>query len=180
LFVPTHPHIDHVGGLMDMPDLPVLMTPEDMALVRRALTSVTFEVVPAHAQRLIPLMKELTFAKVPCHGFAESADIFGDKTVLAVRLPGHTPGSIGVFVTVRPGFEIFHVGDAVTTIEQLEAGSDKPFYLQRTDYDPAQTRATVDVLQDLHRAERALKIITAHDRTSWQAVFGRPGDRVTP
>jgi glyoxylase-like metal-dependent hydrolase (beta-lactamase superfamily II) len=179
-FVPSHPHIDHVGGLMDMPDVPVRMTREDMDLVTLGTKSVTFEVVPAHARRIAPLLKELTFDKVPYRGFAESADLLGDKSMIAVRLPGHTPGSIGVFVRIRPDLELFHVGDAATSVKQVEANASTPIYLQRADYDPEETRETQELLHDFHEKTPEVTIIPAHDRTAWAGVFEKPGGCVVP
>jgi glyoxylase-like metal-dependent hydrolase (beta-lactamase superfamily II) len=165
---------------MDMPDVPVQMSREDMALVTRGLESVTFEVVPAHAKRLAPLMHELVFSHVPYRGFAETADVLGDKTVIAVHLPGHTPGSIGVFVRVRPDLELFHVGDAVTSVEQLETDASTPVYLRRSNFDPEETHETQEMLLAFHRSAPEVTIIPAHDRTAWQGVFGQPGGCVVP
>jgi len=173
-FIPTHVHIDHVGGMMDMPDLPVLVSDADAALVREATTKVIFEVVPAHAKRLTPLLKPLVFQAKPHEGFATSADLLGDGSIVIVPLPGHTPGSVGVFVKLANGKRIFHVGDTIGTREQLETGEGKSWPMDRTDSDPAATLERVRELQALKRRLPDLHILPAHDRAAWTAVFQGP------
>ena len=174
LFLPTHVHVDHVGGLIDLPTVPVLLPDAELALVERGLTETIFEVVPAHAERIAPLAQPLVFDDGPIASFATSADVFGDGSVVVVPLPGHTPGSVGVFFAVGDK-RAFHVGDAVSTLAQLEADTGKTFPMDRTDSDPDGALATVHALHALHVADPELAILPAHDRRAWEQVFGGPG-----
>ncbi len=173
-FLPTHVHIDHVGGMMDMPDLPVLLTDAEAALVREGTTKVIFEIAPAHAKRLLPLIKPIVFEKEPYEGFAERLDLFGDRSVVIVPLPGHTPGSVGVFVNLPTGTRMFHVGDTLGTLAQLETGEGKSWPMDRTDSDSADTLARVRELQALKKRLPDLHVIPAHDRVAWNAAFQAP------
>ncbi|MBX3230448.1 MAG: MBL fold metallo-hydrolase [Labilithrix sp.] len=174
-FLPTHVHVDHVGGMMDMPDVPVLLTPPEAELVRRGLDETLFEIVPAHARRLAPLVKEIELTDQPHEGFARSFDPFGDGTIVVVPLPGHTPGSVGVFLDLHDGHPIFHVGDTVSTLAQLEAGEPKGFLMADTDSDPDATLERVGDLRALAARAPNVRILPAHDRRAWQAIFGSPG-----
>jgi N-acyl homoserine lactone hydrolase len=174
LFLASHIHIDHVGGLIDLPDVPVLMPAAELAVMQRGLAQTIFEVVPAHAQRIAPLARELVFDGPAVPGFAVSADIFGDGSVVVVPLPGHTPGSVGVFFSVRDK-RVFHVGDAVSSLVQLAADTGKQFPMDRTDSDPDGALATVHLLHYLKANDPELAILPAHDRVAWEAVFGAPG-----
>ncbi|MBA3503544.1 MAG: MBL fold metallo-hydrolase [Myxococcota bacterium] len=174
LFLPSHIHIDHVGGLIDLPDVPVLMPAAELAVMQRGLAQTIFEVVPAHAQRIAPLARQLVFDGPPIAVFGESADIFGDGSVIVVPLPGHTPGSVGTFFNVGTT-RVFHVGDAVSTLDQIDANTGKQFPMNRTDSDPDVTLETVNLLHALHAFDPALKIVPAHDRVAWEQAFGAPG-----
>ena len=174
LFLPSHIHVDHVGGLIDLPDVPVLMPDAEIAVMQRGLAQTIFEVVPAHAQRIAPLAQPLAFDDGRVPGFATSADIFGDGSVVVVPLPGHTPGSVGVFFNVGDK-RVFHVGDAVSSLEQLQDNVGKQFPMDRTDSDPDGALATVNALYYLQANDPELAIIPAHDRRAWEAVFGAPG-----
>jgi glyoxylase-like metal-dependent hydrolase (beta-lactamase superfamily II) len=91
-----------------------------------------------------------------------------------VPLPGHTPGSVGIFFSVGTK-RVFHVGDAVSSLAQLESNMGKQFPMNRTDSDPDGALATVHLLHYLHANDPELAIIPAHDRLAWEAVFGGPG-----
>jgi len=174
-FAATHVHVDHVGGVMDLPDLPVLMPPAEIELLRRGLDEVLFEVVPAHAERIAPIAQPLELTGPPVAGFDASADLFGDGSAVAVPMPGHTPGSIGVLLELPGGRRVLHVGDALSSLEQLEADVGKGFPLDRTDSDPDVALEIVHRLHALAEDDPALEILPAHDRVAWRAVFGAPG-----
>lgn len=178
MFLASHVHVDHVGGLVDLPDVPVLLPASELSVVERGLTETLFEVVPAHARRIAPLAQPLVFDGPAYAGFAASADVLGDGSVVVVPLPGHTPGSIGTFITVGDT-RVFHVGDAVSTLAQLEADTGKMFPMNRTDADAEAALATVHVLNDLAAADPDLRIIPAHDRAAWSDVFAQPGSCIT-
>ena len=61
----------------------------------------------------------------PC-GFTQGKDVYGDGSVWLVSMPGHTPGSVGMFVTTGQGRKLFFVGDTVwlkrAVDEQLAKG----------------------------------------------------------
>lgn len=174
-FVATHVHIDHVGGVMDLPDLPVLMPQPEIDLLRRGLDEILFEVVPAHAERLAPIARPLPFTGGPVAGFEESADLFGDGSVLLVPMPGHTPGSLGALVALADGRRILHVGDAVSTVQQIAEDVGKSPPMDRTDSDPAAALEIVHRLHALAAEDPDLAILPAHDREAWRVVFGEPG-----
>jgi N-acyl homoserine lactone hydrolase len=172
-FLASHIHVDHVGGLIDLPDVPVLLPAAEIEVMQRGLAETIFEVVPAHAQRIAPLAQPLAFDHGPYLGFATSADLFGDGTAIVVPLPGHTPGSVGTFFTAGDT-RVFHVGDAVSSLAQLAQDTGKSFPMDRTDSDPDGALATVHALHAFTLANPDVKILPAHDRAAWTAVFGAP------
>ena len=66
---------------------------------------------------------------------AVDAKVTPQGSVGFVPLSGHTPGSLGVFVSPSAGERFFHVGDAVNTIEAVEKRRGKSIILQGTDED---------------------------------------------
>ncbi|MEI9885789.1 MAG: MBL fold metallo-hydrolase [Rhizomicrobium sp.] len=94
----THAHWDHASGIPDFPGTPVLVTPEErrfvdeggsVTLTARSATSVQYE--------------EYAFESGPYLGFPKSHDVHGDGSIVIVPAPGHTPGSVIVFVTLPGG-----------------------------------------------------------------------------
>ena len=82
-----------------------------------------FPVVREHAQQLLARMERVPFSNGPYETLDESTDYFEDGSVVFVALPGHTPGSMGTFVSVGPGLRLFHVGDATNSVEALDCVS---------------------------------------------------------
>jgi N-acyl homoserine lactone hydrolase len=168
----SHIHMDHAGGLVDLPNVPVYLSSEEIDFMTRYRRLQTIQVVPAEAKALDGRVHALHFESKPYETFDESADIFGDGSVVVVKLPGHTPGSIGIFVNLSPTFRIFHAGDAVNANEAIERRLPKSFAMAATDDDASQANATVAKLSQLHTLDPELLMIPAHDRGAWKQAFG--------
>jgi glyoxylase-like metal-dependent hydrolase (beta-lactamase superfamily II) len=173
-FLPTHAHIDHVGGYLDLPATEVLLHPAEIDLVERGSEATTFEVVPAHARALREHTVALTFEDEPYAAFDRHVDLFGDGSVVVVPLGGHTAGSVGVFITAADGRRILHIGDAANNRREIERNLGKHPSMQRTDSDRERAHDTVATLHALAKADPDLAMIPAHDRAAYQAVFDEP------
>jgi glyoxylase-like metal-dependent hydrolase (beta-lactamase superfamily II) len=173
-FVPTHAHIDHVGGFVDLPETPVLLDADEIALVERGRNEVIFEVVPAHAEAISPHVQPIVYRPLAYEIYDRHADLFGDGTVVVVPMHGHTPGSVGVFIHRRDGERIFHVGDAANERAAIKRRRGRRPSLRRTDTDPRAAARTLARLHALAEAAPDLAILPAHDRRAWADIFGRP------
>jgi N-acyl homoserine lactone hydrolase len=171
----SHAHVDHAGGLVDLPDVPVLLAKEEMDFVDQHANDESIHVVPAHAHAALGRSTPLTFAARPYETFDESADVFGDGSVVVVKLAGHTPGSIGTFINVSPELRLFHVGDAVNVNEAIERRLTKSVVMTSTDVDRAEADQVVARLAQLHEQDPKLKILPAHDRNAWEQALGEAG-----
>jgi N-acyl homoserine lactone hydrolase len=168
----SHIHMDHAGGLVDLQGVPVYLSPEEINFVAKYRRLHTIQVVPAEAKAMDGRVHPLQFEPKPYENFDESADIFGDGSVVVVKLPGHTPGSVGTFVNLSPTFRILHVGDAVNANEAIERRLPKSFVMAATDNNASEANATVTKLSQLHALDPELLMIPAHDRSAWKQAFG--------
>jgi N-acyl homoserine lactone hydrolase len=173
--VVSHMHVDHAGGLVDLPGVPVLLPEQEIAFAAREVAEGHVHVVPAHARALGGRARPITFQPRPYETFDESMDVFGDGSVVVVPLPGHTPGSVGVFVNVSPSRRMFHVGDAVNVVEAVERRLTKSVVMATTDDAREAADAAVARIAELHEKRPAIAILPAHDRTAWKGVFGEAG-----
>src|SRR2546421_724612 len=108
----SHAHLDHSGGLMDLPRLPVLLTEEELRFAFDPNVQAKGFVIAAHTERFPAAGNPtLKFEPHPYETFDESADLYGDGSVVVVPLRGHTPGSVGVFVNLDSRHRLFYVGD---------------------------------------------------------------------
>lgn len=87
-------------------------------------------------------------------------------------LPGHTPGSVGLFVTLDSGRRLFFSGDTSWRLEGVE-GPRQKFFAGRAlvDRDPARTLAQLAKIRLLLRSDPRLSVIPAHDARV-QAALG--------
>ncbi len=169
----SHAHVDHAGGMVDLPGIPVLLPQEEIDFIAKfGKTPNNLNVIPAHAKALEGRMSVMRFEAKPYETFDESADIFGDGSLVIVKLPGHTPGSIGTFVNLGPTRRLFHVGDAVNVLEGIDRRVGKSLPMSVTDFDPDQVGEEISKLAQLHEIDPSLRILPAHDRNAWVSFFG--------
>jgi N-acyl homoserine lactone hydrolase len=156
----THAHWDHVSGLSDLPGVPVWVPQAErdfiagghrMAQVAAGLGALDYRVY--------------RFGSGPYLGFEASHDVFGDGAVVVVPAPGHTPGSVIVFVTAPGEKRYAFVGDLVWQREGIEIPAQKPRLSRRmVDADPEQVRRWIVHMHQLQKAVPGLIVVPAHDR----------------
>jgi glyoxylase-like metal-dependent hydrolase (beta-lactamase superfamily II) len=109
----THLHLDHISGMPDVPrGVPVYTGPGETR--DRALQ---FAVSRGSIDNLLAgkdALQELSFARDPSGKFDGVLDLFGDGTVFAIQVPGHTPGSVA-YVVRTPAGPVLFTGDACHT-----------------------------------------------------------------
>jgi N-acyl homoserine lactone hydrolase len=168
----SHTHLDHSGGLMDLPRLPVVLSKEELQYAFDPRAQATGYVIPAHTQRFPSVdAPTLKFDAKPYEVFDESADLYGDGSVVVVPLRGHTPGSVGVFVNLDQQRRLFYVGDAVDDERGFEERVGKPLLLRDTDNDRPRANQIVGVLNQLHSLAPEISIIPAHGRSAYRKFF---------
>jgi N-acyl homoserine lactone hydrolase len=109
----THLHLDHVMGMPDVPrGTPVFSGPGEtrshgfLNLFTRPITDRAFE-----GQNPIG---EWQFHAEPSGSFRGVLDVFGDGSLWALHVPGHTPGSTA-YLARTPKGPVLMVGDACHT-----------------------------------------------------------------
>ena len=168
----SHVHLDHAGGLMDLPRLPVLMTREEILFATDSAAQAKGYVIAAYTKALPnPNAPTLQFDAKPYETFDESADLYHDGSVVVVPLRGHTPGSVGIFVNLSPTKRFFYVGDSVDDERGFEDRVAKALLLRDTDNDPVLANQIVSKLSQLHEAAPGLAIIPAHGRSAHKKFF---------
>lgn len=164
----THAHWDHVSGVEDFPDTPVLTTAEEVQFIQSGHEAgrLAREILAAEDRRVVPL----EFRNAPFMGFDSSHDYFGDGSVVIVPAPGHTPGSVWIFVSTSKQDRYLLVGDTVWQHEGFEIPAEKPWMARRrVDFDVEATRDRIRTLYHLARTGE-WHILPAHDQDAWSSV----------
>ncbi|HKN76237.1 MAG TPA: MBL fold metallo-hydrolase [Candidatus Acidoferrum sp.] len=168
----SHAHLDHSGGLMDLPRVPVLLSQEELQFAADPSVQAKGFVIAAHIQKFpAPGAPTLRFDPQPYETFDESADIYKDGSVVVVPLRGHTPGSVGIFVNLSPKRRLFYVGDAVDDERGFQERVGKSLVLRESDNNEALANQVVAQLSDLHEKLPELAIIPAHGRSAYKKFF---------
>ena len=168
----THAHYDHLGGATQLA-APIYVSPAEVTWMAVQTTHPTIT-PPSLIAAVKPRLKVLSYDSGPYLGFKKSKDIYGDGTIVVVPLPGHTPGSQGLFVKLGRR-SVFLIGDAADTLEAAERGLPKsPAIRSNTDSEPELADTTMKQIADFHRAHPDIAIVPAHDRVAYTNVFSNP------
>ena len=174
----THSHWDHVSGLPDFPGVPVWVTPEEHEFIRksgdmdlcRLFVGIRYE--------------EYGFEGAPYLGFPASHDVYGDGSIVIVPAPGHTPGSVIVFVTLPSGTRYAFVGDLVYQLEGITLREERPWLVRgKADTDAERNRENLLRMVALKERLPELIIVPAHDMRAFSHIpalssAGRAGPRI--
>lgn len=161
LIVLSHAHWDHASAIEDFPDAEILVSAPEKTFLATARPPA---VLPSQVSSPAIRWRNLSFEEKPFAGFAQSVDLFGDGTVVLVPLYGHTPGSVGLFLTIASGKRFFFIGDTVWRKAALFAARPK-FWLMGAivDNDADATAATIRDIRAVMRVNPGLVVLPAHD-----------------
>lgn len=169
----THAHWDHVSGLPDLPDFqdfPVFVTDRDKKAFStdgmRGYFGPPFRDTEFNWQ-------VIDFEAGPYLGFPRSHDVHGDGSIVVVPAPGHTPGSVIVFVTLPKNVRYALVGDLVWQREGITHLEERPILSQKwADLDPDGTRSNILRMASILGRIPDMIIVPAHDQRGF-ADMGR-------
>ncbi|MHA6493551.1 MBL fold metallo-hydrolase [Pseudomonas borbori] len=156
----SHAHWDHASGLADFAEVPVWAPYEEIEFIHIATPPAILPSQFAHTIKWVPY----GFAAQPFMGFSDSHDLFGDGSLVLVPMRGHTPGSVGLFITLEDGRRFFFTGDASWRLEGFTGPREK-FWISRNmvDNDREETRQVLQHVHQLIKREPALVVVPAHD-----------------
>lgn len=167
----THAHWDHSSGAEDFPLTPVWVPRAEMDFIRacshQAALTCGFGERP---------YRVYDFPHGPYLGFDASFDVYGDGSVVIVPAPGHTPGSVIVFVTLPGDKRYAFVGDLAWAKEGIDLPAERPWLGRRmVAENDAQVRRALVHMHQLQKAVPGLVVAPAHDARVLQALPGFGG-----
>lgn len=151
----THEHLDHVMAVARHPD-PARLAP------RLYLNASQIAALPQFALgSLDPALADLA------PRLDGSVQVVAPGVVI-IPMPGHTPGSQLVFITLANGQEYLMIGDIVWSMTSIEKLTMRPVFTQFVVFDPNEDRdairTQIRALHDLMQAEPGLIVFPSHDR----------------
>jgi N-acyl homoserine lactone hydrolase len=173
----SHLHWDHVGGIPDIPGVPLRVNRVEYEAARLGLLDASKALV----RRLMcnnPL--ELFELSGPAYeGFRNSCDLFGDGSIVLVPLPGHSAGQIGMFVNRANGPRLLLLGDAAWVAANFQRPATMhPLIWNRVTGDDATARQTLIHLHHFAVAHPEVALVAMHDAVGQQQFMRLPATRL--
>jgi glyoxylase-like metal-dependent hydrolase (beta-lactamase superfamily II) len=155
----THAHWDHTSGVADFPGVPVLLTRNERDFVARggAFTQFISNTPDVNYQ-------VYDFEGGPYLGFPRNHDVYGDGSLVVVPAPGHTPGSVIVFMTLPDARRFALVGDLAWQREGITVREERPWLARlQDDIDPGQVRDNLSRMSAVVQRFPQMILAPAHD-----------------
>ena len=163
-FYLSHGHWDHASGLADFKGATAYLNEDELLELNfpkscpdnAAFLKSQFE----YSHKNIIGLK---FTESEYYGFKKSYDIFNDQTVVLVSLPGHTKGSVGMFVKTQSK-TYFLIGDLVWRNSSLINMAHKFYVASKiVDGNRDQTYSTMKAVHDFMQKHPDVIILPTHD-----------------
>jgi glyoxylase-like metal-dependent hydrolase (beta-lactamase superfamily II) len=171
----SHFHADHIGGLRDFPNAKFICFNSAYADVkhRRGINALKAGFLAGllpddFDRRVIYVEDKQSVSLLPQYApFTTGVDLFGDRSLLAVELPGHATGQLGLFFSDIHDRDYFLIADACWLSRAYQEFV-KPHPIANLIF--ANGREYVDTLSKIHQLHRSnpeLKIIPTHCSKTW-------------
>lgn len=161
----THAHWDHASGVADFPGVPVLVTEVERTFIDQA------GFLTAAARSAQARWETYRFEGGPYLGFPEHHDVHGDGSIVVVPAPGHTPGSVIIFVTLPGDRRYAFVGDLAWQREGILEREERPFPQRAIgDFDGEGVRAGLRQMWAVAQRFPQLEIVPAHDARGFASI----------
>lgn len=155
----THAHWDHVSGLDSLRNTPVLVPTTEQTFISDGgdNSALAKQLTTDH-------LKSYAFVNKPYLGFAQQFDVWGDGSVVLVPAPGHTPGSVLVFLTLPSGQRLVLLGDLVWQLDGITQLAEKPWIArQLIGEDADAVRDAIAHVAAISEKFPQIKLLPAHD-----------------
>lgn len=162
----THSHWDHTSGLEDMPEIPVFLPGEEIEFIKKgeAISSVARQII-------LKNHKSYQYNSGSYMGFPKSHDFYKDGSIIIVPSPGHTPGSVIIFVNVSSGKRYAIIGDLVWLIEGIQRPAERPWISRNlVDENRKEIKELLVKMHKISKSNPELIIVPVHDAGVWQKL----------
>lgn len=156
----SHLHFDHIGGALDFPNTEIWTTEAERNFF---LSDKSWTNFPSTKLSTIK-WHIFKWTTTKYRGYEESLDLYGDGSIILVSMPGHTPGSLGMFMNFENGDSVFFVGDTVWNNEAIDLIAPK-FFISRWMVD-SNADEVLNQVKHLHALKKEfpnMLIVPTHD-----------------
>jgi glyoxylase-like metal-dependent hydrolase (beta-lactamase superfamily II) len=159
----SHLHQDHIGGVGAIPQADLLVSGAEWRSLHRPWPEAR-GLLRGHIDRPGLRWSPIDFAPVEriagaegLRPFGSGHDLFGDGSLVVLPTPGHTPGSVSLFVRRTDGPPVLLAGDLTYDVGAFERGVHGGVGRR------AELRRTRDAVLALRAHHPGMLILAAHD-----------------
>jgi N-acyl homoserine lactone hydrolase len=156
----SHSHWDHISGLEDFPQAEAWVSKAEQSYIQ---TLPDRELARQMKDKI--KWRAIEFTDGAYENFASSLDLFQDGSIVLVPLPGHTPGSLGMFVNLHSGKRFLFTGDLTWCLEGEQIPAERPWLARKlVDQDEDGVRRSIVKVHELMKRYPEIVVVPAHDR----------------
>jgi glyoxylase-like metal-dependent hydrolase (beta-lactamase superfamily II) len=162
----SHLHWDHAGGMRDFPNARYIINRKEWDFAAGLTGALLFKNAFIKEQFCGADLDIELVETDPCKpfkNFPASYDLFDDGSMVMVDLPGHSPGLMGLYVTMPSGRRFLFSADAFYFPEGLEQKIPKSALMQSLVSEGLEADASIDQVYELMNSEPELEIVGSHD-----------------
>ncbi len=177
----SHFHADHIGGLRDFPNAHFLCFQSAYKAVRHRrgfealMAGFLVNLLPPDFEGRTTFAETKQLVSLP-PGYAPfdtGFDIFGDGSIIAVELPGHATGQLGLFLTDADNQTFFLIADACW-LSRAYQNFLTPHPIAKLIFSNQQEYVTtLQKIHQLHKLNPEIKIIPTHCPDAWDMLKHR-------
>lgn len=177
----SHFHADHIAGLRDLDKALFIASRRDVEHLHDCsrlgglLKGLLPALLPPDFDSRLRLVEsyQVRPAQPGWSGLGNAYDLFGDESVLALRLPGHAPGHLGLLLRDVAGRPVLLCADACWSRRAWQEQRLPSPLARSVIHDWNAYKATLSELQVLARREKDLIILPSHCAASLQEYCQR-------
>jgi glyoxylase-like metal-dependent hydrolase (beta-lactamase superfamily II) len=168
----SHFHGDHIAGLRDFPQATILCAREGLHTMRSVgrFAGVRRGLIPA----LLPddfdsrarFVEDRPVIDLPAGlaPFERGYDLLGDKSIIAIPLPGHADGQFGILFTARDNRTVFLIADAAWSTDAVRHFVPPMQVAHQLVHHTSDYLVTLERLHSLQTRNPELMIVPSHCR----------------
>jgi glyoxylase-like metal-dependent hydrolase (beta-lactamase superfamily II) len=170
----SHFHGDHVAGLKDLPGARVVASGAALdevyrfSRLRAVLGGVLPTLLPPDLPSRFTAIETLTpvLLPAPWNALGMGFDLFGDRSVLCLPLPGHTAGHMGILIKDQNGRDVLLSADSSWSYRAVRENRMPSCIARPLMHDWGQYRRTLQVLHELATRHEELVLLPSHCEAS--------------
>jgi len=171
----SHFHADHAGGISDFPNANYIYLHSAFENIRglkgiRALLKGFLPgIIPSDFIERSQVIEESSKTmNVLSQYFPQTYDLFGDESIIAVELPGHAKGQLGLYIRTEDNKELFLVADSCWTSRSYKQNI-LPHPITSLIFDNnREYKTTLNHLHNLYKNNQSIEIIPSHCMESFK------------